>query len=151
MTDPLPAVAVVQRVLPAPPPVVFDAWLDADSMSEWMCPRPAVPTRVEIDARVGGRYLIDIDDEGFKLTVTGRYLVLDRPRRLRFTWTCSVWKPSDPDSIVTVDLEPHGDDETFMTIRHEQLPTDVAASHQRGWGLIAEQLEDTMKSRELTL
>jgi uncharacterized protein YndB with AHSA1/START domain len=36
---------VVRRVLPAPPHVVFDEWLDPVGMTEWMCPRPAGPHR----------------------------------------------------------------------------------------------------------
>ena len=31
----------VRRVLPAPPAVVYDEWLDPVGMVEWMCPRPA--------------------------------------------------------------------------------------------------------------
>jgi uncharacterized protein YndB with AHSA1/START domain len=120
--------------------VVYEAWLDDDAMAEWMCPHPARPVRIELDARIGGRYLIDIDDEGFELSVTGEYLVLDPPHRLSFTWYCSTWKPGDPDSIVTVDLQPHGDEETLMTIRHERLPVDLVDGHQRGWTLIAGQL-----------
>ena len=30
----------VQRVMPAAPDVVFDEWLDRESLQEWMCPRP---------------------------------------------------------------------------------------------------------------
>jgi uncharacterized protein YndB with AHSA1/START domain len=30
----------VQRVMPAPPSVVFDEWLHPEAMKEWMCPRP---------------------------------------------------------------------------------------------------------------
>jgi uncharacterized protein YndB with AHSA1/START domain len=140
-----PAV-VVQRVLPAPPDVVFDEWIDPEAMAEWMCPRPSRPTRIDIDPRVGGRFFIDIDDEGFELTVTGEYLELERPHRLRFTWDCSVWEPSDPESIVTVTLEPHGDRCTLMTIHHVQLPPKVVDSHRHGWTLIGQQLEDALKS-----
>src|SRR5262245_31055940 len=45
---------VVERVLPACPGAVFHEWTDAESFAEWMCPRPARATRVELDARVGG-------------------------------------------------------------------------------------------------
>ena len=38
-------VVTVRRVLPAPPHVVFDEWLDPVGMTEWMCPRPAGPHR----------------------------------------------------------------------------------------------------------
>jgi uncharacterized protein YndB with AHSA1/START domain len=139
-TEETPAV-VVQRVLSAPPDVVFDEWLDAEGMAEWMCPRPARPTRIDLDPRLGGRYRIDIDDEGFELTITGEYLELDRPRRLRFTWACSAWEPTDLESVVTVTFEPHGDGHTVMTIHHAQLPPKVVDDHRHGWTLIGDQLE----------
>ena len=56
-----------------------------------MCPRPARPTKIELDPRVGGRFRIDVDDEGFELAITGKYLELERPRRLRFSWYCTTW------------------------------------------------------------
>ena len=31
----------VQRVMPAVPEVVFDEWLDRESLGEWMCPVPS--------------------------------------------------------------------------------------------------------------
>ena len=34
-------VAVVERVLSAPCDVVYDEWLSAESLTEWMCPRLA--------------------------------------------------------------------------------------------------------------
>jgi uncharacterized protein YndB with AHSA1/START domain len=138
------AVAVVQRILPAPPPVVFDEWLDVDGMKEWMCPRPAVPTLIEIEPRVGGRFHLGIDDEGMAVTVTGTYLAIERPSRLQFTWHCSIWGPSAPVSIVTVLLEPHGEDETLMTIHHAHLRPDLTEGHQHGWGRIADQLRDDL-------
>lgn len=132
--------AVVRRVMPAPPEVVYDEWLDPEALSEWMCPRPARPTAIECDARVGGRYRFDIDDEGTPMTVTGRYLELRRPALLRFTWWCSTWEATDPESVVTVTFDPYGDDATLMTIEHTRLRPDRCARHERGWTLVAEQL-----------
>jgi uncharacterized protein YndB with AHSA1/START domain len=148
VTDDKPeAAVVVQRVLPAPPDVVFDEWLDPVGMAEWMCPRPSRPTQIDLDPRVGGRFLIEIDDEGFELSVTGEYLELDRPHRIRFTWDCSVWEPSDTTSVVTVTLEPDGDGCTLMTIHHVQLPPKVVDGHRHGWALIGQQLEDSLNIR----
>jgi len=141
VTSPAPAAAMVRRVLPAPPAAVWEEWLDAEGMAEWMCPRPARPTKIELDPRPGGELRIDIDDEGAELSITGRYLELDEPRRLRFTWSCSAWQPP-ANSVVTVTLTPHGDEQTLMTIHHAKLPPDVLDSHQNGWALIGEQLED---------
>jgi len=103
-----PRVAVVRRVLPAPPHVVFDEWLDAS------------------------------------LYVTGRFLELDRPRRLRFSWSCSDWADPAVQSEVTVILEDHGADQTLMTIEHERLPAGQVDPHQRGWAAIAVQLGEAL-------
>jgi uncharacterized protein YndB with AHSA1/START domain len=141
-----PALVVVQRVLPAPPDIVYAEWLDADGMLEWMCPRPVQPTAIELDPRIGGELRMEILEDGSEVTVTGRYLVLDRPNRIQFTWNCTAWEPPAADSVVTVLLEPHRDDHTVMTIHHAQLPPFQFDSHDRGWAKVAEQLEDRVGS-----
>jgi uncharacterized protein YndB with AHSA1/START domain len=132
--------AVVQRILPAPPDVVFEHWIDPDALAEWMCPRPARATNVELDPTVGGRLRIDIEEDGVEFYVVGRFLELERPHRLRFTWSCSTWTDPDRQSIVSVSLEPHGGVDTLMTIQHMLLPEGTLENHQHGWNLIAEQL-----------
>ncbi len=41
----------VQRVMPAPPSVVFDEWLDPEAMKEWMGPRPVRCVDITIETR----------------------------------------------------------------------------------------------------
>jgi uncharacterized protein YndB with AHSA1/START domain len=139
MTDVAGAV-VVHKVLPAPPAESFDAWLDPDSLSIWMCPRPHRPTNIEVDPKVGGVMRMDVVTGESVVTVSGTYLVIDRPRRLRFTWWCSDWSPDTAPSVVTVTFNPQGADETLMTIEHELLPDHSFASHDDGWAKVAEQL-----------
>lgn len=136
-----PAVAVVTRVLPATPDVVFDEWLDPDALRDWMCPRPARVVGVEIDPKIGGVLRLDIDDKGSRSVVTGEFLAIERPRRLVFTWRHSDWADSVPDSVVTVLLEPHGDEATDMRIVHEALPPGAVEDYGPGWDLVARQLE----------
>jgi uncharacterized protein YndB with AHSA1/START domain len=140
-------VAVVRRVLPAPPHVVFDEWLDPAGMTEWMCPRPARAVKIVLEPSVGGSLRIDIEDSGSSLYVTGQFIELDRPRRLRFTWSCSDWPDPSVQSEVTVILEDHGAGETLMTIEHEQLPPGQVNPHQRGWDAIAAQLGEALSGR----
>jgi uncharacterized protein YndB with AHSA1/START domain len=142
-----PASVIVRRVMPAPPPVVYDEWLDPGALADWMCPRPAVPTNIECDAHVGGVYRIDIEDTGVRMAVTGRYLLLDRPHLISFTWYCSIWGPDVPESIVTVTFESHGTDETLMTIEHTQLQPDVLEGHRHGWSLTTDQLAAVLPRR----
>ncbi len=142
-----PRVAVVRRVLPAPPHVVFDEWLDPEGMTEWMCPRPARAVKIALEPAVGGALRIDIEDSGASLYVTGQFIELDRPRQLRFSWSCSDWADPTVQSEVTVILQDHGADQTLMTIEHEQLPADQVDPHQRGWDAIAAQLVEALGAR----
>jgi uncharacterized protein YndB with AHSA1/START domain len=137
----------ITRVLPALPDIVYDEWLDPVGMLEWMCPRPARAVKISLEPAVGGSLRIDIEDSGSSLYVTGTFVELDRPRRLRFTWSCSDWADPMVQSLVTVTLEEHGTDETLMTIEHEQLPPEQTDSHRRGWGVIAVQLGDAIRKR----
>jgi len=141
-----PAIAVVQRVLPAPPEVVFDEWLDPVSLSDWMCPHPARAVRIELDPRVAGRLRIDIEEEGSEFSVSGTFLALERPGRIVFTWSCTAWADPELESVVTVTLEPHGPGHTLMKILHESLPDGTRERHERGWNLIAQQLENELSS-----
>jgi uncharacterized protein YndB with AHSA1/START domain len=147
MTPKDSAVVVVQRLLPARPEVVYDEWLDPEALSEWMCPRPARATRIELDPRAGGRLRIDIEESGAAFFVTGRFLTLDRPHRLAFTWTCSTWPDPNLDTTVMVTLEPSGAGDTRMTIRHEALLPDLRADHLQGWAAIAQQLDQRLRVR----
>ena len=137
--------ATVRRVLPAPPAVVYDEWLDPVGMVEWMCPRPARAVKISLEPSVGRPLRIDIEDGGSSLYVTGTFVELDRPRRLRFTWSCSAWADPSAQSLVTVTLEARGADETMMTIEHEQLPPEEVDTHQHGWGTIAVQLGGALR------
>ena len=137
-------VAVVERVLSAPCDVVYDEWLSAESLTEWMCPRPARLRDVELDPVVRGSYRFDIVEDGKPMIVVGTYLTLDRPHTIRFTWSCSTWADPTQQSIVTVRLRPLGENETHLTIRHELLPAGTLVDHLEGWQLIAEQLAESL-------
>ena len=138
-----PTSAVVRRVVPAPPDVVYGEWIDPEALAEFICPYPVKPGLVESDPRVGGRLHIVMIDPEAVINVTGEYLELDRPNRLRFTWNSEFGGGFA--SVVTVTFEPHGDGQTLMTIDHAHLPPQWRDDHHEGWTLIAEQLERVLR------
>lgn len=145
MTD---AVTVrVQRVMPAPPEVVFDEWLDPESLHEWMCPRPVRCVAITVEAQVGGKVRFDVDDSGTSVLITGQFLTIDRPRVLRFTWSNSNWSDPTVVSVVNVAFEPVGDDETLMSIEHSLLPATEFGDFHNGWILTAGQLAAVLERR----
>lgn len=132
----------VERVLPAPPEAVFDAWTSAASLRIWMAPDPLTVASADCDPRVGGAFRIVMISSDGAFEHTGRYLELDRPNRLAFTWR----SPGTGliDTRVTVDLteDPAG---TRMVIVHTGLSTRSARdSHRGGWTSIAHKLATTL-------
>ena len=128
---------VVERVLPASPDEVFDAWTTPSRMAAWMSPVGAA--EAEVDLRVGGSFRVVMVEA--RLEHTGEYVEIDRARRLVFTWV-SPFTGTEP-SVVTVELYPH-DDGTRVVLTHERLPADVVDGHRDGWGTMIERLARTL-------
>ena len=138
-------VARVQRVMPAAPDVVFDEWLDPESLGEWMCPRPSRCVAITVEPHVGGTVRFDVDNLGTSVLITGQFLAIERPRLLRFTWTNSDWPDPTVVSVVNVAFEPHGDAETLMSIEHSLIPPDRFDDFQNGWAGVCDQLEEFLR------
>jgi uncharacterized protein YndB with AHSA1/START domain len=134
-----PAAVVVRRTIPASPEVLFDAWLDPISLATWMRPGQIRDTRARVDARVGGEYEITLRGDSNPIVHAGVYQVIDRPRRLVFTWRSA--PTENRDTLVTVDFRPV-DTSTEIIVTHEQLPESAMPSHSRGWTSGLEHLAD---------
>ena len=122
----------ITRVLSATPEEAYDAWLDPQSLTEWMVPIPGGRTEAQVDARIGGGFLIVMYGDGTRYPTRGEYLRLERPRLLEFSWY-----PDGNDSrksVVTVELAALGAERTTLTLRHRLLPdAESVRSHQGGW------------------
>jgi uncharacterized protein YndB with AHSA1/START domain len=133
----------VKRRLKAPPAKVFAAWTDPEKIMRWMGPGEIVAQRVDADARVGGRYRIEMrKPSGEAHNVGGVYREIIPNEKLVFTWS---WDPAPGDepreSLVTVLLKPD-DGGTLLTVIHERLPDEEArAGHEGGWNGALDKLE----------
>jgi len=145
MADPI--ILVVERHLAAPPETVFDAWLDADAVGQWLFATPVgVMENVEIDPRVGGKFLI-VERRGDDLAEHfGEYLEIDRPRRLVFSFA-AVRDEGFTRVIVTIVQEAGG---SRLTLTHEMDPqwAEYAERTRQGWTMILEGLERTIARRD---
>ncbi|HKC50320.1 MAG TPA: SRPBCC family protein [Myxococcota bacterium] len=138
----------VSRRFDFPAERVFDAWLDPDTAGAWMF---ATPTgrmvRVEIDARLGGKFCFVDRRDGEDVEHVGEYLELERPRRIVFS--LSVPKYSQDLDRVTVEIEPAGAG-CELTLTHElrQLPVP-SAQIEAGWRAILDDLAASIARRSL--
>lgn len=121
-----------------PPERVFDAWTDAEGMRAWMRPGPTTDVRTRLDVRVGGSFMIAMIFGDNTIEHTGEYIVVDRPRRITFTWMAA---HLDTPTTVTIDFNPV-DGGTEVVLVHEGLPSEESVtSHTDGWGTILDLLE----------
>lgn len=129
---------VVERILPAPPAEVFAAWLDRDTLREFIGPGDASTAEVEIDPRVGGHFRIIMRRDDSAVEHIGEYRTIEPPHRLVFTWQSP--NTQDRPTLVTIECTPHEDGTRFVLI-HEQLPSDEAVErHKQGWTIRVEKL-----------
>jgi uncharacterized protein YndB with AHSA1/START domain len=90
----------LRRVLPAPPPIVFEAFADPTKLAQWWGPTGFRVPRLEYDPRVGAGYRIEMQPpEGDAFYLTGEFREVERPIRLAYTF---VWEPPDPDDVETL-------------------------------------------------
>jgi uncharacterized protein YndB with AHSA1/START domain len=128
----------VTRRFIAAPERVFDAWLDPDTAGKWLfAASTGRMVRVEIDARVGGKFAFVDRRDGEDVEHVGEYLEIDRPRRLVFTF--AVPKYSAVVTRVTIDITPieAGCD---LTLTHDGVLPDYASRTETGWTSILEAL-----------
>jgi uncharacterized protein YndB with AHSA1/START domain len=132
------AAVVVRRTIPASAEVLFDAFLDPQALSEWMRPGAIRSTVATVEPRVGGRYEIVMQDESGAIPHSGVYRLIDRPKRLVFTWRSPRSGPDE--TLVTVDFVKAAKG-TEVVVTHELLPEEARPSHSRGWASGLEHLE----------
>lgn len=130
MTPTADATVTVRRTIRATAADLFDAWLDADALAAWMRPGDTTRTEATVDARVGGAYEIVMHTPGGPVAHRGRYVAIERPTRLVFTWNSPY--AGEHDSRVSVHFHAAGD-ATEVVITHERLPREHAEAHRGGW------------------
>jgi uncharacterized protein YndB with AHSA1/START domain len=144
MTQAAPSV-VIERLVPAPPRVVFDAWLDPRALQRFMCAGPGVTvTSAQSDPRVGGKFLIVMHVGGQDLEHSGEYLEIEPHRRLSFTWL-SIY--AGEGSRVTLQFAEAENGRTRLTLEHVGLAEIHRDKHHDGWSHILTELSTlTQKS-----
>ncbi len=139
---------VVTRVFDATAETVFDAWLDPAVASRWLFATPkGKMKRVEIDARVGGKFVIAEQRSEMLAEHLGTYLEIDRPRRLVFEFGCT----PNPSAVtrVTVDIKAHGA-RCELTLTHEGVWPDYRERVTSGWTMVLGHLAEVL-SKEFVI
>jgi uncharacterized protein YndB with AHSA1/START domain len=145
----------IERIVDAPPELVWSMWTDAEHFAAWYGPGGAAITVVTMDVRVGGSRLLRMDmatsDGSREMWFTGDYLEVVEHQRLTYTDAMSdehgrVLSPAETGlpadhpatTEVRVELEPH-EQGTRMLLTHVGIPAGSPGA--AGWAMALDQLE----------
>jgi uncharacterized protein YndB with AHSA1/START domain len=122
----------LKRRFNAPAEKVYAAWTQPAQIAQWFGPDAGGVSHAEAEVRTGGRYTVIFQTEdGEEHHVSGVYREVVPNRKLVFTWA---WRSTpERESLVTVLIEPQGEDSLF-TLIHEQFFDEPARDrHRDGW------------------
>ncbi len=131
----------VSRTIAAPAERVFDVWMDKNS--------PGGPwfgaTKVIVDTSVDGLFYLAVSHEGKTWPHFGRFIQINRPQLVEFTWMSESTKGLE--SIVLVTFQPR-DGQTEVTLRHSGVPDDEdGRKHKDGWAWVLSMLAERFASK----
>lgn len=135
-------ILVVQRKLKASPERLFDAWTKPELMKQWFHAGDKMTTPVaETDLKLGGPWKVAMRTaDGTEHFNNGKYLVIERPHKLVFTWHPK--GQADFETKVTLIFKKISDEFTEMTLTHEGLrDKDWYEKHSAGWTACVATLE----------
>lgn len=135
---------VLVREIDATRELVFSLWIEPEHLLKWWGPHNCSAPSVSVDLREGGawRHCI-LAPDGREYWSHGRYIEIDPPRRLVFTfaWENSTGQP-EHEMQATVELEDVGG-KTRLTFRKRELPDDAEFKLQSGgWAEALEKIGD---------
>ncbi len=132
----------VTRMIPATPEEVYDVWVEPNS--------PGGPwhgaARLIVNPVVDGLFYFAVNHEGRVWPHYGRFVKLERPKLVEYTWMSEATKGAE--STVTFTLEKQGGD-TKVTLRHAGVPDDaLGRQHKDGWEWILGALANALSKRK---
>lgn len=125
----------IVRRFPVPPGVVFDVLTNPESMTIWW----GENVTFEIDLRVGGNWTVIRREGDTVYTASGEYLVIERPRRLEYTYSMPQFSPNTDTISIDISADGGGSVVTFEQTGEDisdelrEVPPGSVSGSEEGW------------------
>jgi len=135
----------LQKTFSAPIEKVYEAWLNAETLSRFMTPMPGMPQpRTEVE---NGSFAIYMIVDGQEIPHSGKYLEIKRYDKLVFTWVSPF---STDDSTVTILFSSTQDGGTTIDFSHVKFPDEESRNnHEGGWKAILDCLDTILTTADV--
>lgn len=136
-----PTRLLLRRVMAAPPARVFGLWTDPASIKMWFGGPEVEVGTVELDLRPGGAYSITVRGHEGDSVVYGRFITVEAPARLVYTWTLEGELGATSETTVSVEFLPHREGTELVLEHGPFIEPQVRTLHETGWVACFEALE----------
>jgi uncharacterized protein YndB with AHSA1/START domain len=133
----------VHKVFDATPGRVFDAWFDRSNIARWLFVMDRDVGQVKMDPRPEGTFSFTVRRDGKPVEHVGRYIKIDRPRFLSFTWDVPSVSKESTTVTVTCQIVDTG---TKLTLIQENVPAENEKIIASGWNKVLLALESEIRS-----
>lgn len=126
--------ARLTRRFPDSPETLFRAFTDPDALRQWWGPKDFRIDTIEFPAAVGAAYRVTLTaPDGSRWAHEGRFLEVDPPRRLVYTWQWTAGPLSRVETLVELTFAGESGG-TLVTVSHSRFGSDVECDlHADGW------------------
>lgn len=131
---------------------VFSCFSSSKKIGKWFSPDSSISINVvQYDFHSDGRYYLEYTlPDKTKLSLFGRFLIVEKNERIKMTWT---WKKpdihADINTIVDITLKDFGKNQTLLIIDHRDLSSnEMRERHNSGWLGTINQLTEYMEKND---
>ena len=138
----------LERVLPAPPSIVFNALVEPAELARWWGPKGFTSPSIVLNPKVGETYRIAMQPPGGELFhLSGEFREVRAPARLAYTFRWEEPTPDDRKTLVTLSLRDLGGS-TALSVDHGIFATEERFSlHRQGWAESLDRLYEFLSGR----
>ena len=135
-------------LLEAPPERIFACLTEPSELARWWGPHGFTTPEIHLDLHVGGTFRFTMQPpEGDVFHLSGEFLEVRPPRRLSFTFRWDEPAPDDRETVVRLQLQPHGDSTVVSLSQGEFATAERLELHRGGWADSFHRLEALLRAR----